>query len=77
MRFFKCTTNKGAPILSLEPWEAEEMRTHPDYIEVDEHGDFVPDPKADYPNRIPLQGNMPAAVVAPKKRPILGLPKRK
>lgn len=71
-RYFKCTTNPRAPLLTLEAWEAEEMKSHPDYVEVDDQGDLVLDMKADYPNRIPLVGNPPAA-----KRPILGLPKKR
>lgn len=75
VRLFKCTTNPRAPLLKLEAWEAEEMKTHPDYIEVDEHGDVILDPKAAYPNRIPLVGNQPAA--APAKRPTLTVSKKR
>ena len=37
---FKCRTAKDhAPILTVAAlWEAEELRLHPDYDEVDEHG---------------------------------------
>ena len=71
--FFKCTSNKNAPILVLDTfWEAEEMKRHPDYVRVDQYGDVIIDESAGAPNRIPVHVDPPAP-----KRPILGLPKRK
>ena len=38
-RYFRCKENMNGPLLRLDTeWEANEMRTHQDYIEVDEDG---------------------------------------
>lgn len=40
--YFRCTSNPNAPILKvLTPWEAKEMREHPDYEELNELGEVV------------------------------------
>jgi hypothetical protein len=34
--FFRCTSNPNAPLLTVgTPWEAKDMRDHPDYEEVE------------------------------------------
>lgn len=38
-RYFRCCTNPNGPLLILDTdWEADEMKTNPDYDEVDESG---------------------------------------
>lgn len=38
-RYFRCKSNPAAPLLILTTdWEANEMRTNPEYDEVDEDG---------------------------------------
>jgi hypothetical protein len=39
--YFRCKTNPRAPLLKLMPWEAREMKTHPDYDRVDEFGEVI------------------------------------
>jgi hypothetical protein len=73
-RYFQCTTNRNAPVLVLEAWEGEAMKTHPDYVEIDADGQPIPDPKADWPVGFPLTQDAPKPAA---KRPTLGLPKRK
>jgi hypothetical protein len=75
--YFKCTANPNAPVLVLDTyWEAEEMRTHPDYVRVDEHGDLVIDAERDNaPHRFPLVADAKPAAATPK-RAKLGLPKK-
>lgn len=38
-RYFRCRTNLDGPLLKLDmDWEANEMKTNPDYFECDEDG---------------------------------------
>lgn len=54
--FFRCKPNPSAPLLVLESyWEMDEMKNHPDYERVDEHGVAVPDEAADAPHPIPFK----------------------
>lgn len=69
--FFKCVSNPNAAVMEFDThWDAEEMRKHPDYMEVDAQGDLILNPAMDAPNRIPFTAPQPA------KRPTLGIPKR-
>lgn len=37
--YFRCRSNPRAPLVELDSrWEAEEMKSHPDYDQVDEDG---------------------------------------
>ena len=39
---FRCTANRSAPILTVNtPWEAKDMRSHPDYEELNELGEVI------------------------------------
>lgn len=45
--YFQCSSNLNAPPMAVDSiWEAKDMRTHPDYFEVDEDGLPVADPDA-------------------------------
>jgi hypothetical protein len=73
--YFRCTTNPTAPLLVLDSaWEAEEMKSHPDYERVTVEGDVIPDPMNSVPLRIPFSAPRPEA--APSKRTTLKLPNR-
>lgn len=38
-RYFRCSTNLNGPLLKLDAdWEANEMKTNPDYFECDIDG---------------------------------------
>lgn len=51
--YFLCKSNRNAPPLVLEsPWEAKDMREHPDYEEVTENGELVP-------QEDPIEGTIP------------------
>jgi hypothetical protein len=70
---FKCTANPNGPLFITEQfWEAVDMRKHPDYIEVDEHGDLILNPETQAEQRIPFN---PPAPTAPRRN-ILTLPKK-
>lgn len=56
-RYFRCKANLNGPVLKLDSnWEAEEMKNHPDYEEVDLFGEVV---KQEDPlvGTIPFQGS--------------------
>lgn len=52
---FRCKSNPTGPILTvMNFWEAKEMRTHPDYEQIDELGEVVRMEEDNAPNRIPF-----------------------
>ena len=66
--YFQCTSNPNAPLLVLTTfWEAEEMKSHPDYRRVTAEGKPVIVEGAGVPQRIPFDG----------PRQTLHLPKKK
>ena len=70
--YYRCRSNRKAPVLVLETyWEAEEMKTNPEYYQVDADGDLVLDPADSVPSRVPFAPPAPAP-----KRKVLGLPKK-
>lgn len=55
--YFRCTSNPSAPPLVINtPWEAKEMRTHPDYEQIDETGEVVVQ-EDELEGTIPFNGN--------------------
>ncbi len=58
--YFRCVSNPNGPLLKLLGWEAAEMRSHPDYEEVDEMGEVIE--REDYGDE-----TIPMSVAAPSK----------
>ena len=55
--YFRCTSNPSAKPLEINtPWEAKEMRTHPDYEQIDETGEVVKQ-EDELEGTIPFQGS--------------------
>lgn len=53
--FFRCKTNRSAPLLVLDTiWEANEMKNHPDYERIDEMGEVIVDETENAPTQIPF-----------------------
>ena len=75
MFYFRCTTNPRAALMPVEfAWEAAELKRHPDYEQVNEDG--TPVVGSDLEEALKIERGELAAVEPPKKRPVLGLPKK-
>jgi hypothetical protein len=73
---FLCTTNPTGPLLVLDSeFEANEMKSHPDYVLVDENRQPREWPNTTPKGEIRFSSQQPAQ--QPAKRPVLGLPKKK
>lgn len=58
--YFRCTSNpNAAPFKTDEFWDAEEMRKHPDYIEIDGDGNVIPNAADAAPHRMPFSSPHP------------------
>jgi hypothetical protein len=76
--YFRCTSNPTAPFLVLDSaWEAEEMKSHPDYERVTAAGEVILDPMNTAPLRIPFSPPKREEPAKPAKRATLKMPNRK
>ena len=76
--YFLCKSNPRGPLLVLDTyWEAQEMKSHPDYQRVDEKGEPIIDQEeASAPQQFLFGGPSPTTDT-PKKRATLKIPNKK
>jgi hypothetical protein len=72
--FFRCLTNPNGPLFKTDmDFEAEDMRRHPDYEELDADGNVIE--RTANSGRIPFHPPQPEQKAEPKRK-TLGVPKK-